>query len=56
MRQPHYTQIGPQMLERNSEQVDILVADKGYDSAEFREFLPVSMYKAGDQARRIFVA
>ncbi|CCQ33766.1 transposase (IS4-like) [Halorhabdus tiamatea SARL4B] len=27
------------MLERNSEQVEILTADKGYDSAEFREYL-----------------
>jgi IS5 family transposase len=39
MRQPHDTQIGPQVLERNSDQVEILAADKGYDSAEFREYL-----------------
>ncbi|ERJ06205.1 transposase IS4 family protein [Halorhabdus tiamatea SARL4B] len=39
MRQPLDTQIGPQVLERNSEQVEILTADKGYDSAEFREYL-----------------
>jgi IS5 family transposase len=39
MRQPHDTQIGPQVLERNADRVDILAADKGYDSAEFRDFL-----------------
>ena len=39
MKQPHDTQIGPQLLERNSDQVEILTADKGYDSAEFREYL-----------------
>jgi len=39
MRQPHDTQIGPQVLERNADQVEILAADKGYDSAEFREYL-----------------
>ncbi|MFW6436778.1 MAG: IS5 family transposase [Halococcoides sp.] len=39
MKQPHDTQIGPQILERNSERVEILVADKGYDSAKFREYL-----------------
>jgi IS5 family transposase len=39
MRQPHDTQIGPQVLERNLDRVEILTADKGYDSAEFREYL-----------------
>jgi IS5 family transposase len=39
MRQPHDTQIEPQVLERNSEQVELLTADNGYDSAEFREYL-----------------
>jgi IS5 family transposase len=39
MKQPHDTQIGPQILERNSDRVKILAADKGYDSAEFREYL-----------------
>ena len=39
MKRPHDTQLGPQVLKRNSDQVEILTADKGYDSAEFRDFL-----------------
>jgi len=39
MRQPHDTPIGPQVLERNSDHVEILTADKGYDSPGFREYL-----------------
>jgi IS5 family transposase len=39
MRQPHDTQIGPQVLERNADRVEILAADKISDSAEFRELL-----------------
>jgi hypothetical protein len=29
----------PQVLERNLDRVEILIADKGYDAAEFREYL-----------------
>jgi IS5 family transposase len=39
MEQPHDTQMGPQVLKRNSGQVEILAADKAYDSAEFLEYL-----------------
>lgn len=39
MRQPLDTQVGPHVLERNSDQVEVLTADRGYDSAEFRDFL-----------------
>jgi hypothetical protein len=41
MRQPHDIQIGPQVLERNRGPVVILNADKGWDVAEFREYLRV---------------
>jgi len=39
MRKPHDTQIGLQVLERNHDRVEILAADKGCDSSEFREYL-----------------
>jgi len=37
MRQPHDSQFVPRVLERNSGQMELLTADNGYDSAEFRE-------------------
>lgn len=39
MKQPHDTQIGWQVLQRNLHQVETLTADKGYDWDEFRRFL-----------------
>ena len=39
MKQPHDARIGPQVLERNLDRVEILTADEGYDAAEFRDNL-----------------
>ena len=39
MTHPHDTQIGEQVLKRNLDRLDTLVADKGYDSAKLREYL-----------------
>jgi len=39
MTHPHDTQIGEQVLKRNLDRVEILTADKGYDSDKLREFL-----------------
>jgi len=39
MKQPHDTQIGWQLLERNLDKVTILTADKGYDWWLFRQKL-----------------
>jgi IS5 family transposase len=39
MKQPHDTQIGWQVLQRNLHNVEILTADKGYDWDKFRQYL-----------------
>ena len=39
MTQPHDTQIGWQVMKRNSHRVETLTADKGYDWDEFRQYL-----------------